>query len=162
MKKFSPKKYSLTYYVGVFLTVSLTLAIYGIFDHRRQGIAYLEWIVPHAYFPFFITLIMFVFQRFRKKLDVGIEGDKEKHDFVIHMSELVKNTLSYDLEDFKKLQESELFQKSLYDAYNVYAYGQSEMLNFDMLEQRFKKDSIERKAMEIIHVEIERLHKERK
>lgn len=161
MKKVRPKKYSVLYYVGVFLTVSVTLAIYGIFDHRRQGVGYFEWIVPHVYFPFFITLIMIVFQRFRKKMDVGIEEDKEKHDFVIHMSEHVKEKLEYSLEDFRVLQENPIFQKSLYDAYNIYTYGESEMLNFGSIEERFKKESKELKAIIVIRDEVYRLQQEK-
>lgn len=162
MKKVRPKKYSVLYYVGVFLTVSVTLAIYGVFDHRRQEVSYLEWLVPHIYFPFFITIIMIVFQRFRKKIDVGIEEDKEKHDFVIHMSEHVKKELNFDLEDFRILQESDEFQRSLYDAYNIYIYGESEMLNFGTIETRFRDNSKEQLAIEVIRQEVQRLQQDKR
>ncbi len=162
MKKVRPKKYSVLYYVGVFLTVSVTLAIYGIFDHQRQGISYFEWIVPHIYFPFFITIIMIVFQRFRKKIDVGVEEDKEKHDFVLHMSERVKQELAFDLEDFRVLQQSDAFQKALYDAYNITIYGESEMVNFSTIETRFKEGSKEHLAIQIIREEVQRLQQDKR
>ena len=157
MKKLRPKKYSILYYVGVFLTVSITLAIYGIFDYRRSEVSYLDWLFERVYFPFFITIIMLVFHRFRKRIEVSTSEEKKKHDFVLAMSEKVKEELDYTLEDFKKLQENIQFQQSLYDAYNIYYYGESEMLNKAMIESRFKEDSLESKAMSVILEEIDNM-----
>ena len=64
---------------------------------------------------------------------------------------------SYDIEDFRKLRESSKFQKALNHAFKISSEGEYKGVTFEFLEKKFKKGTLEYKAIIIVIEEAKKM-----
>lgn len=116
-------------------------------------------ILPVFYLPIVFTFLLFVFDLIFDR--IWPQKDKKEDDefksFISKTTFEVNEQLSLSIEDFRRLRENEKFQKSLYQAYQIYLIGETEEINFTFLDKKFKKDTTEYKAMEIVVNEVKKM-----
>ena len=62
-----------------------------------------------------------------------------------------------NIEDFRRLREDERFQKGLQQAFRIKNEGETESLNFTILEKKFKKNTREYEAMNVVIEEVKKM-----
>ena len=142
------------YYIGVFITATVVLALFGIYGHRRQEITYLEWVQDHVYYPFFITIFMFFYYTLTNFAFKKVDRKNEQQEFILYMSKKVREAHGFSVEDIRKLRENARFQSAFSEAYAIYVEGETETLNYDLLAKRFKEGSNAKAAMQVIIEEL--------
>lgn len=137
------------YYGIVFLVSVVAIVIYMIINNIQGNDLELAYIVSLFFVPLFFTLALFVFDRLieailPKKKQPQLD---EYKTYVEEATELLRSDDSFEIEDFKKLRENEKFQRVLKQIYNIKTQGETEDSNYKMVHKRFKKDSLEYKAV---------------
>ena len=150
MNRNRQNKESVLYYVLIFVAISAGVAIFGLFPGRRGGLEYGEWISIYWPYPVLVVVILFFYKRLTSKMFKKLNKQNEEQNFVLHMSKFVKEELKFEVEDFRRLRESEKFQKALFDAYTIYQDGESNEINYDKLIQKFEPSTKEYQAVQII------------
>jgi uncharacterized membrane protein len=138
----------LKYYGVIFLVSVAAVALFIGFNLYRGTDMTLEYTVGIAFVPFTFTLILFVTDRLIQAFMPRKETEMDAYEkFLIESTELLKNDENFEIEDFKKLRESERFQRTLKQIYNIKTSNESEELNYKMVKKRFKKDTLEYRAV---------------
>jgi hypothetical protein len=108
------------------------------------------------------TSFLFVFDKlFELIFPKKKSKEKEKDDFfnfVAMSNAAIKRETNYTIEDFRKLQESERFQKTVNQLYMIIQEGERDDLSFSYLSKKFKKDTIEFTAVNIIIAELKKIN----
>jgi len=109
--------------------------------------------------PLLFTFLLFVFDQIFDRIWPTKEKktDDEFNDFLIKTTSKVNEKLQLSIEDFRRLRENVRFQKSLYQAYQVYLIGETEEINYTFLNKKFKKDSKEYNALMIVIEEVKEM-----
>lgn len=110
-----------------------------------------------AYLPILFVLFLFVFNSF---FDFFFKPKKQVEEDVFN--NFAKNVVSkmnddFTLEDYRRLQESDSFQKSLRHAYEITENGETRDMNLAFLQKKFKKDTLEGKALSIVLNEVKKM-----
>lgn len=136
------------YYGVIFLVSLVAVAIYIAYNLYIGTEMTLEYTLGIGFVPVTFTLILFVtdrlIQAFVPKKEVKIDPYEK---FLIDSTNLLKKDMSFEIEDFRKLRQSERFQRTLKQIYNIKTQGESEELNYKIVKKRFKKDTIEYRAV---------------
>ncbi|MCF7924921.1 MAG: hypothetical protein K9L26_00095 [Candidatus Izimaplasma sp.] len=147
------------YYVKMYLVALIVYLGYVSYLAYQDGGFDVTLLLGAAYIPLMFILFMYVFDRIFDKIFPPKE--KKQADayktFVKNITQIVDNELSFSLEEFKRLRENEKFQKALFHAYQITEHGETEQINFVFLEKKFRKDTNEAKAMEIIIREVKKM-----
>ncbi len=134
------------FYLYMFLFAIVLVIIYTLYNIIRGTVDYNEliitWLLPFIFVGFYYGSDTLMDKLTKKKEKVDYE-DK----FLDRISEAMRNSNEFLIEDFRKLQLNEKFQKAVQDAYNVYQNGENELYNLQRIEKKFKKDTIEHKAI---------------
>ena len=85
----------------------------------------------------FDTLLDPLFNRFKKPKTNEASLYKE---FFQKMTYEVNEQCDFTIEDFRRLRENEKFQKGLQQAFKIKNNGETNELNFVLLEKKFKKN----------------------
>jgi hypothetical protein len=85
------------------------------------------------------TLIL-KFSNKKKKVDYEAK-------FLDEISDEMRNSKEFIVEEFRRLQINQKFQEDLKRAYQIYKNGENEVLTIEKLENKYKKNSIEKRAM---------------
>jgi hypothetical protein len=112
-----------------------------------------------TYLPLLFTLFLFVFDSIFDRILPSKEkkADDAYQVFIKQTTKKVNENLALSIEDFRRLRENEKFQKALYQAYQIYLNGENEDINYVFLEKKFKKDTNEYKALEIVVHEVKEM-----
>lgn len=127
-------------------------ALYLTFLFIRAG--EIDWVLLSSviYMPivFIVMLILFdlIMAKFMPKKFRKVED--RYREFINVAAKKVNDIDGFNLEDFRRLRESEKFQKALYQCFTIYENGETESLNFTYLAKKFKPSSNESKALEIV------------
>ncbi len=147
------------YYVRMYLIALVVyLGYVGFLSFQAGGV---DWtlVLGAAYIPVIFILFMYVFDRLFDKLFPPKE--KKQADafkaFAKQCTEAVDEELELSLEEFRRLRENQKFQKALYHAYHIVENGETEEINFVFLEKKFRNDTNEAKAMDIIIDEVKKM-----
>lgn len=62
----------------------------------------------------------------------------------------VNDMEGFSIEDFRRLRENERFQKTLHQCFTIYENGEQDELNFNYLSKKFKSNTNEYKALELV------------
>ena len=142
-------KKGIKYYGIIFVVSVLAIVLYLVINGLQGNDLTPTYMVSLLFVPFFFTLALFVFDRI---IEVLIPRKKEpKADeykqFVIKSTEKLSADDEFEIEDFKKLRENERFQRVLKQIFNIEKNGETEESNYKMVRKRFKKDTLEYKAV---------------
>lgn len=109
--------------------------------------------------PITFTLLLFMFDQIFDKIwpSKDKKTDDEFNEFLKKTTTTVNQKLDLGIEDFRRLRESEKFQKSLYQAYQIFLIGETEEINYTLLNKKFKKDSTEYNALMIVINEVKEM-----
>jgi len=137
---------------------SIVYTVYVVVITIKDGFT-VEAILPIFYLPILFTFLLFVFDTIFDK--IWPQKDKNEDDefktFIKKTTFEVNEKLELSIEDFRRLRESEKFQKTLYQAYQIYLIGETEEINFIFLDKKFKKETIEYRAMEVVVNEVKKM-----
>ncbi|AIO18251.1 hypothetical protein KQ51_00363 [Candidatus Izimaplasma bacterium HR1] len=146
------------HYLRFWMLATVLYSAYVIFISSRDGME-LSFILSAVYLPIVFTFLLFafdtVFDRIWPQKDK--KSDQEFDEFLKKTTYKVNEELELSIEDFRRLRENEKFQKSLYQVYQIYLIGETEEINFIFLEKKFKKDTTEYVALEIVVKEVKKM-----
>lgn len=84
------------------------------------------------------------------------EQERYRQFFMLITNE-INTQCEFSIEDFRRLRENEKFQKGLQQAYRIQDDGETTELNFTLLEKKFKKNSREYTAMQVVIAEVKKM-----
>jgi len=137
-----------------FIYVSILAITNGGYDPvLLLSIGYLP--IMFIFFVFmFDTLLDPLFNRFKKPKTNEASLYKE---FFQKMTYEVNEQCDFTIEDFRRLRENEKFQKGLQQAFKIKNNGETNELNFVLLEKKFKKNTREYQAMIVVINEVKKM-----
>lgn len=137
------------FYLIVFLLSALIIAAYSLYmilikDTPVEEV-YTLWFMP-PFFVFFYwgsdAIILKITNR-KKKVDYEAK-------FLETISEKMRDSEEFLVEDFRRLQINVKFQEDLKKAYLIYKNGEDEVFNIKKLENKYRKNTIEKRAMKFV------------
>lgn len=147
------------YYVRIFVISAIGVIAYLIylslneddFDIYNYGVLFIV--------PLFFTFITYMIDQI-SNLTFGLKRRKRgKYDeFIYVTSTALKNRDLFAIEDFRKMRESVRFQKALNHVFQIISEGESEGVTYELLEKKFKKDTLEYKALQIVIEESKKMN----
>jgi hypothetical protein len=151
MKKF---RKPLKFYITLLVISSILILAYTlyrlIFEEASFSEIYSIWFLP----PFFVIIyygsdfaLDAIFNR-KKKADY-------ESKFLDAIGERMRKDQIFTIEDFRRLQINDKFQRSLSMAYQIYINGESEHYTIDNLKRKFDKNTIEERALKYVIVYLE-------
>ena len=109
-------------------------------------------LIGTIYLPVIFVGLMFVFDTiFDTILSRGKRKEKSDFDAFARSCTLeIQKQCDFSLEDFRRLRQNSRFQKALQQAYRIKTEGETDELNMVVLEKKFKKNTREAIALEIV------------
>ncbi len=163
MNFFSREK-NLLYFIRVFVSGVVAVLLIGVtsefFDWPLTS--FQEAVRQLAYVPFFIVILIFVYDRLGKKFIAKNDIKTDERTFLMRTSKEVKKRLDYGKEEFEKLQADEKFQTFYQDTFTVFQNGENETLNFDLLSNRFSEQEFAHDAAQVVVEETKKLMREQR
>ena len=143
--------------IGLFLYLSVMAIQNGGYD---VSLLYMVAVVPISF-----TGFLFVFDKLfdlllpsKYKLNKP-DNVKEYDKFLKNINVVVDNTGEFSIEGFRRLRQSEKFQKALKQSFTILKKGESEAINFSFILKKFKKDTKEYIAINAVVEEVMQLQK---
>jgi len=88
---------------------------------------------------------------------LGKEGDVLVGIYLKQVGDAITNQCEFSIEEFRRLRESSSFQKSLEQAFRILANGETEEISFQFLEKKFKKNTNEYIALNVVVNEVKKM-----
>ena len=153
------KKKDFKYYALIFVFSSIAFIIYMIFLRIRNGEFDIELVKSLAYVPVMFTALLYVFDLIFDKIFTkkGAKGNVKFDAYMRRVSNSIQNECVFSIEEYTKLRNDQRFQKGLGQAFRVYDNGETNDLNFDFLERKFKKGSNEYVAFQTVINEVKKM-----
>lgn len=137
------------FYVIMFLILSVAVGGYSVYRIVKDGAQVSEvaslWALPAIFILIYYGSDTLLEKIFRKKKQINYEGK-----FVEEIAERMRNSKEFLVEDYRRLQINDKFQESLKIGYQIFLNGETEVFNINKLERKFKKDTIESKAIQYV------------
>lgn len=151
-------KHYLRFYILIVVVYFIYVSILAISNKGYDTFLLLSILYLPIMFIFFVflfdTLLDPIFNRFKKSK--SSEADSYKV-FFQKITYQVNEQCDFTIEDFRRLRESEKFQKALQQAFRVKNVGETDELNFTLLEKKFKKNTREYEAMIVVISEVKKM-----
>jgi hypothetical protein len=150
------------YYLMIFVISTLAIFVFATIDAFNNDGYDKELLLTMSFAPISFTVFLFVFDKafdmiFPKK-NKGKSEIKDKYlNFLSMVNKEVEANVDFSIEDFRRLRDSERFQKSLKQAFRIFEEGETEDITYDYLSKKFKKDTNEHIAMQIVITELKKL-----
>ncbi len=139
-------KKTFKFYLYRFIYFSILVIVYNIYSIYTDSVSVSDlavtWVLPFIFIGVYY-LGNNILDKFKKKKHVI----NYEVNFLETISSNMRKSGEFILEDFRKLKSNDKFQKAVKDAYNIYENGETELYNFQRLEKKFRKDSIEHNAI---------------
>lgn len=141
------------YYFRFYLMVVLVYAIYVSILAIRDGGYETYMLLSVLYLPPLFVGFLFIIDRLLDPVFGLFRGNKQKNEdkyqvFITQATQSVQQTLSLSLEDIHALRRNDRFQKGLDQAFRIQTEGETDSLNFIVLEKKFKKGTKEYDAFQ--------------
>ena len=137
------------FYLYMFIFAIILVTIYTIYSLTQGDVVASDlivmWLLPFIFVGFYYGFDSLMDRFSKKKNKINYEVK-----FLEAISERMRNSNEFLVEDYRKLQINEKFQKALRDAYHIHENGEDELYNFQRLEKKFRKDTIEYKAIQYV------------
>jgi len=103
------------------------------------------WIMPFLFTGFYYgsDALMDKFMKRKKKINY-------ESKFLEAISIKMREGNEFVIEEFRKLQNNKVFQDDLKKAYQIYQNGETDNFGIDRLEKKYRKDSLEKRAMKYV------------
>lgn len=150
-------KYYLKFYIMIVVVYFIYVSILAIREGGYEPYALLTIVyLP----PLFVGFVV-VFDRLLDPLFRRLKGRNQKTNddydvFLQQITILVQDELELSLEDFRRLRENDRFQKALKQAHHILQEGESNDINYTLLDKKFKKNSKEYLALQVVTKEVQK------
>jgi hypothetical protein len=153
------KKKGLKYYAFILIFSSIILVMYMLYLRFADGELDSELFQSLAIVPLLFTSLLFVFDLIFDKLlpKRGKVGNVKFDTYLKNTSAAIQNECNFSIEEYTKLRSNQKFQKGLGQAFRVYDNGETKDLNIEFLKRKFKKETNEYVAFQIVIKEVEKL-----
>ncbi|MDP2424969.1 MAG: hypothetical protein Q8M70_01230 [bacterium] len=139
----------LKYYLLMYVLIMLFTGGYTVFMLIRGTLEVSDlWLMLTM--PVLFVFFLFLFDTLRAKIFSKKPKVDLQKEFLMKVSEQLRATNEFGIEDYRKLQLNQRFQDSLRIAYTIASQGETEDKNLSRLEKKFDKRTIEGKAMHIV------------
>jgi len=146
MKKF---RKPLKFYLIMFLILTVAVAGYTVFKIVRDDTPISDlvslWILPVIFILIYYGSDSLFDKIFNKKKQIDFEGK-----FIEEIAKRMREKNEFLVEDYRRLQINDKFQESLKIGYQIFKNGENEIYNIAKLERKFKKSTIESKAIQYV------------
>ena len=137
------------FYFYIFIFSVVIVAGYSLYMIYSQGKSvneiYSLWFMPPLFTGFYYGSDLLIDKFTNRKKKVNYEGK-----FLAEISKKMNESKVFLVEEFRRLQNNYRFQEDLKRAYQIYANGESEIFTIAKLEKKYRKDTIEFKAMKYV------------
>ena len=148
-------KKGIKYYALILVFSSISLVLYVVY----LNISDKEIDTDLYYVPVMFTGFLILFDKIQEK--IFPKKNKVSHDkfntYLKSASVAIQKDCDLSIEDYKKLRNDQKFQKGLGQAFRVYDKGESEDVNFEFLERKFKKGTNEYIAFQAVINEVKKM-----
>ena len=155
------QKKNFKYYLLIFGIAMLAILIYTVINWVSTGTFQMGMLWSALFLPLLFTTFLFIFDKIFEKLfpkQKKLQGEKDDiNNFVNKMNAAMDKDGGFSITDYRTLQESERFQKTLKQLYSIKKDGETEDLTMDYLSKKFKKSTVEYKAIQIIIEELKKM-----
>ena len=156
------KNKNFRYYALIFGFATLAVFLYGVIDTIANKVISNEIVFMIVVTPILFTTFLFVFDKifdliFPKVFKPKQNTTEDSKDFMHHINHLVESQVEFSIEDFRRIRVNEKFQKALKQSYKIYINGETEEISYEFLLKKFKKDTNEFKAINIVVEEVKKL-----
>ena len=143
MKKF---KKPLKFYLITFAVLMVGVLVYSIYkiikDATPISELYSLWLLPGIFILIYYGGDSLLEKIFNKKKRVDYEAL-----FVDNIAKRMRESNEFIIEDYRRLQINNKFQSVLKLGYQIEKNGETEQNNFEKLEKKFRKNTLEYKAV---------------
>jgi len=156
------KKKGIQYYLKIFVYATIAVVLFASVDGLSSGGFDFSFFLTLMVAPVAFTLFLFLFdtiielvvpKRFKQR---NVNKD-EYSDFLKIVNREVETKTELSIEDFRRLRDSERFQKSIRQAFKIFKDGETKEVTYDYLSKKFKKDSREFIALDVVLKEVKKL-----
>jgi hypothetical protein len=143
------RKKPLRFYIIIFAFSSIIVAGYSLYKIYAQDAeitdVYSLWAMP-VIFTLFYWGSDKVIELFTKK-----RNKKNTQDtFLEEISQIMRDSGDFLIEDFRQLQNNQKFQNDLTRAHTIFKDGENEVFTIAKLENKYRAGTVEKKAMNIV------------
>ena len=152
-------KKGLKYYATIFAFSTAALVLYVLYLRLKDGEFDAEIILPLLYVPLVFTGFLFAFDKlFEKIFPNQKKVENTKYNYYIKAVGLaIETECDFGIEDYKKLRMNQKFQKGVEQAFRVYDKGETNDINFEFLEKKFRKSTNEYIAFQAVIKELKKM-----
>jgi len=153
------KKKDIKYYASIFVFSSIAFVFYMLFLRIRNGEFDLDLVKSLAYVPVMFTLLLYLFDLVFDKIFTkkSAKGNVKFDSYMRRASNAIQKECDFGIEDYTKLRNGQRFQKGLWQAFRVYDNGETDDLNFEFLNRKFKKGTNEYIAFQEVIKEVKKM-----
>ena len=159
MKNKKGFKHYLQFYVLIVIVYFLYISILAMQNDGYDSTMLFSLIYLPPAFVGFIYLFDSIMEPFFNKMKQpkkNSEASLYKQFFQV-ITNQVNTQCDFSIEDFRRLRESDKFQKALQQAYKIKTEGETPDLNFVLLDKKFKKETREYEAMQVVIEEVKKM-----
>lgn len=152
------------YYVRFYLIILIGYLIYITLDAYNNSWDFrTDMIIGITYIPLMFVAFVYIFDTILEKIFPRMKSIRQNKpndqykEFLNVCTNRINDELQLGIEDFRRLRENERFQKALHQAYEITENGETEAVNFLFLKKKFKNNTKEYKAINIVLDEVEKM-----
>lgn len=149
------------YYLMIFGIAMLAIVIYLVINWINTGVFDVGMLIMAVILPTIFTMFLIVFDKLFGVLFPSRQSKQTKRSdfelFLIEMNKSLNEQASFSIQEYRKLQDNERFQKTLKQLYTIKTEGETEDLSLEYMSKKFKKSSVEYQAVQIIINELKKL-----
>ncbi|MBI9010286.1 MAG: hypothetical protein JEZ05_09710 [Tenericutes bacterium] len=143
------RKKPFKFYLIIFVFSTVIIAAYSLYMILVKDVAvsdvYSLWLMPVLFTLFYWGSDTLILKFSKKKNEVDYEGK-----FLDEISEIMRGSKEFIVEEYRRLQINQKFQQDLKRAYRIYKEGETEVLTIEKLENKYRKNSLEKRAMKYV------------
>ena len=155
------QKKNFRYYLLIFGIAVFAILIYTIINWISSGTFETGMLWSALFLPLLFTSFLFVFDKIFEKIfpkQKKQQGKKNDfNNFVNLLNTSLEKGAEFSIQDYRTLQDSERFQKTLKQLYSIKTEGETEDLTINYLGKKFKNSTVEYKAIQIIIEELKKM-----
>ncbi len=151
------------HYLRFYGFVVLAYTIYVLLLSYQTGEFTLALGLSIVYLPILFVALVYLFdsimEPFFNRLAKGKKTNEQQQyqEFFQVLTNKVNTDCDFSIEDFRRLRENDRFQKALQQAFRILHDGETPELNFTLLEKKFKKNTREHEALEVVISEVKKM-----
>ena len=152
-------KKGLRYYIIIFFFSVVAIASYIIYLAVKEGSVNYDLVRSYILVPPIFTGLLYGFDKIFEMIFPS-KFKKQDNAFKIYLKQVgdaITNQCEFSIEEFRRLRESSSFQKSLEQAFRILANGETEEISFQFLEKKFKKNTNEYIALNVVVNEVKKM-----